>query len=363
MEVTDFYKSLEQDTVHKSYFGPDDYSKPFDGQTGTTALPVWNIFQGITFDGSSTINSDQDVAQIMRVLESKQVELAFAVHIDEHRKPFIQFLSCGTRVGTFISPQLVLAGAKLHNSKQIYLVHNHPSGTLKPSQADLDITKKITLGLKPLGIDLKHIIINTYKKQYTLIADQDYESYAREEGLYDQSVTHTAHIFDAMDILDKPLLDSISIKSSQDVVKTIQQLRFSALPKHGILALNNRLNIIGNFFIKDFSLKTVTDVIGPMPTVTSVIAYGNTDQEKQMRILQKELNPFDFRLLDYVQLNSNEQGVTDAYKSYSEESILREIQKKYGTASLTIKSKKELNSNKNSKEINNTNPIKRGIKF
>jgi DNA repair protein RadC len=45
-------------------------------------------------------------------------------------------------------------------SAAIILVHNHPSGDASPSRADIDITRTIAGGLKPLGIALHdHIII------------------------------------------------------------------------------------------------------------------------------------------------------------------------------------------------------------
>jgi DNA repair protein RadC len=45
-------------------------------------------------------------------------------------------------------------------SAAIILVHNHPSGDATPSRADIDVTRTIASGLKPLGIALHdHIII------------------------------------------------------------------------------------------------------------------------------------------------------------------------------------------------------------
>jgi len=64
---------------------------------------------------------------------------------------------------------------------------------------------------------------------------------------------------------------------------------------------------------------------------TAVIAYGNTDQEREMIELRKSLLPFDYSLLDYVQVNSNANGVKAAYKSYADEGLLNETFAKYGT--------------------------------
>ena len=42
----------------------------------------------------------------------------------------------------------------------IILAHNHPSGNLNPSQADIDITKKIAQALRLLDVKLlDHVIL------------------------------------------------------------------------------------------------------------------------------------------------------------------------------------------------------------
>jgi len=47
-----------------------------------------------------------------------------------------------------------------HNASSVVLAHNHPSGDPEPSEADLEITKRIIEAGKIMGIDvLDHIII------------------------------------------------------------------------------------------------------------------------------------------------------------------------------------------------------------
>jgi DNA repair protein RadC len=49
---------------------------------------------------------------------------------------------------------------KEKNTSAIVLAHNHPSGNLRPSQADINLTKKIKEGGRLLDIDvLDHLII------------------------------------------------------------------------------------------------------------------------------------------------------------------------------------------------------------
>lgn len=332
------FNTLENEsTPYTTYSGSESYKKPFDGETGTTVLPVWNIYQGMNFNGSATIRSHMDVADIMKSLESKQVELAFAVHVNHKQEPLIQYLAAGAKAGVIMDSSIILAGAKLHDSKQIYLVHNHPSGNLEPSRQDLDLTERVAKALIPLGINVGHVILNTYKKEYTFIdfdkrAGIEHESYSRPDQNYGKVTHHTAHTFDEMEILSEPIFNKI--RSSEDVAKIIQQLRFSALPKFGLLALNQANSVVANFLVEDLSFKNVSDLIAPLPTVRSVIAYGNTNQEKEVSKLGRQLKKVEFRLLDYIQINSNGNGVKGAYKSYGDEGLLREVQKRYQTNSI-----------------------------
>ena len=46
-------------------------------------------------------------------------------------------------------------------SSKVVFVHNHPSGTLEPSEADMVLTKKLVNGADTLAIEvLDHLIIS-----------------------------------------------------------------------------------------------------------------------------------------------------------------------------------------------------------
>lgn len=69
--------------------------------------------------------------------------------------------SSGGTTCTIVDPKLVFAVALKTASSGIILCHNHPSGSLKPSQRDEDITRRLKEAGKLLGIDIiDHLIIN-----------------------------------------------------------------------------------------------------------------------------------------------------------------------------------------------------------
>jgi len=58
--------------------------------------------------------------------------------------------------------RLIFAAALKANATGIVLAHNHPSGTLKPSQADKQLTKRLVAGGEILSIHiLDHIIVTS----------------------------------------------------------------------------------------------------------------------------------------------------------------------------------------------------------
>ncbi len=79
-------------------------------------------------------------------------------------------LSKGGITGTLVDVRLVLKQALQIGATGIILVHNHPSGTLKPSQADKQITNKLSTASKSLDIKvLDHLIVT--EKDYFSFAD------------------------------------------------------------------------------------------------------------------------------------------------------------------------------------------------
>ncbi len=69
-------------------------------------------------------------------------------------------LSKGTTSGTLVDVKLIFGVALKSNASGIIITHNHPSGNLKPSDADIDLTKKIKKCADFLDITLiDHIIV------------------------------------------------------------------------------------------------------------------------------------------------------------------------------------------------------------
>ena len=69
-------------------------------------------------------------------------------------------VSIGDTASAPIAIQNLFKAAILQNSSHILVLHNHPSGSLEPSQADLDVTKRMVEAGRIIGIPvMDHIIV------------------------------------------------------------------------------------------------------------------------------------------------------------------------------------------------------------
>jgi DNA repair protein RadC len=82
-----------------------------------------------------------------------------------------ELMSKGGLTTTVADPKVIFGVALRQSATNIMLAHNHPSGNLKPSQQDIDLTKKIVAA--GLMLDIKVL-------DHLIIADNSYYSMADE---------------------------------------------------------------------------------------------------------------------------------------------------------------------------------------
>jgi DNA repair protein RadC len=108
------------------------------------------------------ITSSGDAARILQPIIADLAHEEFHVlHLNRahkligHRK-----ISMGGVSGTVVDPKIIFSGALELKASSIIVSHNHPSGNLKPSEQDIQLTKKLREGGRNLEITvLDHIII------------------------------------------------------------------------------------------------------------------------------------------------------------------------------------------------------------
>lgn len=82
-----------------------------------------------------------------------------------------EIVSEGGITGTVADPRVILKKALEENAVSLVLCHNHPSGSLKPSRADEELTQKIKEAAKYFDIKvLDHVIVS--EEGYYSFADE-----------------------------------------------------------------------------------------------------------------------------------------------------------------------------------------------
>lgn len=121
------------------------------------------------------INSSHSVFELMQPLIGELPHEEFWVLYLNNSNKVLQKnqLSKGGITGTLVDVRLVLKTALEVGAVGIILAHNHPSGTLQPSQADRQITQKLKNAGESLDIKiLDHLIIT--ENAYLSFADEGF---------------------------------------------------------------------------------------------------------------------------------------------------------------------------------------------
>ena len=120
------------------------------------------------------ISSSKSVFELMQpVIGELSHEEFWIIYLNNSNKViFKNQLSKGGITGTLVDVRLVLKQALEVGATGLILAHNHPSGTLKPSQADKQLTQKLKNAAESLDIRvLDHLIIT--EKAYFSFADEN----------------------------------------------------------------------------------------------------------------------------------------------------------------------------------------------
>ena len=102
-----------------------------------------------------------DVAQAFKGIASMGQEGFFIATLDtKHKIIDKRLISLGTLNASLVHPREVFRPAIADCAESIIMVHNHPSGDVKPSEEDRAITKRLRNVGKLVGIEvLDHVII------------------------------------------------------------------------------------------------------------------------------------------------------------------------------------------------------------
>ena len=296
--------------------------------------------KGFSFVGNERIESIEDVAYIFKQLETSSVENSFIALIKDG-KPTILHLSIGGYTMTAAPIEQAIVAVEAIKPDKVVFVHNHPSGNIKASKADLEVQRKMkaTFGDKAMPA----IIINTTSGKFGTFS----ENGNLEDGKMPQSkeqgnIPVKVYNF-SQQVFAKDWNPDTAFKvfSSESIAAYVSSHRLGEHKKMSLLILNHAGHVTGNVFLPWTTLKDaekhenvlqIASYVNQMGGTAAVI-YGNykigkdiIDTNESIRSINKQLSDSGLYLMDVINItdSAHDRGVMEEKISYGSSKVSQE---------------------------------------
>jgi DNA repair protein RadC len=131
--------------------------------TIAAAMELGRRRQALTSLEKPVVKDSKEIANYLQaILRDHHHEVFAVVFLNRANKiNHFEIISQGGITGTIADPRVILKKALEEDAVSIILCHNHPSGSLKPSKADEELTLKIKQAARYFDIKvLDHIIVS-----------------------------------------------------------------------------------------------------------------------------------------------------------------------------------------------------------
>lgn len=96
-------------------------------------------------------------------------EKVLIIYLDRHYQAIgHEVIFMGGIDSCTMDTRVIFQYAMRGRAHSILLAHNHPSGSVKPSQSDIEVTETLVSGAQVLGIKVAHMIIT--RNDYQVLA-------------------------------------------------------------------------------------------------------------------------------------------------------------------------------------------------
>ncbi len=149
-------------------FGANITYQQLQQVTGMGPARITEILAALELSKRYLIDSDQPiidspekaVEQLSDIRDKKQEYFVVLTLDGANRLIAKRIITIGTLTSSLVHPREVFADAITDRAASIIVAHNHPSGSLEASQADIDVTDRLSKAGKLLGVKLvDHIVI------------------------------------------------------------------------------------------------------------------------------------------------------------------------------------------------------------
>ena len=277
------------------------------------------------------INSSKKASEVAIQTIAKEVgsfdrEVLFSLNLTTKNEVInASMIHMGSINSSVAHPREIFKASILSNAAKVILFHNHPSGNLTPSEADIDFTKRIIATGDVLGIEvLDHLVVNQLGEYLSIISEYNM---TLDKNLVLETATSWAGIKEEMAELEIP---SITYKGKTKEEKKQELEELSKVVQDKVDSFVRNPELVKDFLLfkrqfPNYSAKNTMLIYSQKPTALGVGAYGFWKQkgypvkrgEKGIRIY----SPMTSEML----LDSNGKIVTTLEKATEEEKNLLKI--------------------------------------
>lgn len=269
------------------------------------------------YGGHEKVNTAADVANIFRSLENESVEHFFVLMQNAQGKQIVVHAGTGNTLMTPVDIKKIFNVATQFGAVKLWHVHNHPSGQLNYSRADIKIDVSLRSLAENTGISIEDgIIIDLNSGQFTT-----YRGYYNRGSLIDESINdykllsipivenfsagsnlinYGPEIVDAKEIStysvsprvfsDAGLKNSPTISNIEDAAAFVMGLHAGGGPKFGFVLMSNKREVVGVVYGKNMVDPAVRMAIASNPEVVKVIPVTNYLPLADMNMLKAVSN-------------------------------------------------------------------------
>ena len=147
-------------------------------EKGARQTPILEFSRRFLLGASATpVRSTAEAVPYFAPLKASEQEEFAVLTLDGAGRPIrIHRVTKGLVDRSFVHPREAFLPAVRDNAVSIIVAHNHPSGNLEPSDADLEATRRLMQASRTLGIPmLDHLIVS--RAGYVSLREQAPEAF------------------------------------------------------------------------------------------------------------------------------------------------------------------------------------------
>jgi len=248
---------IEESQAQLDLFSPKNVEKETARAQATDnfRLRYKQVEVGKIRTGITTVTSAEDAAHVLAPIRKHAQETMTAAVLDKDNKVISVIRNAkGTKGSANIAAvEIASAIAATEGATSVWLAHNHPSGSIKPSDPDIHITGVINDALDGSGVEVNgHLVIGAYGKAGTMNKQGDPTG---EIKIRPAPRKETVSVTERVVRKNTMKEDTTKLISTSEVVDFVKESK----TKNGLILMNTSHQIIGVLSMTSKEMKKLRD--------------------------------------------------------------------------------------------------------